>query len=85
LATLKIGGFNIPAEFNIDLDIFQISQGFTSCFLNFAFGVVCDAGFIFLDPVSKFYSKFRPLFSRLGQTHSFISGQYASENGILLI
>jgi hypothetical protein len=33
-------GFNIPA--NTDLDIVQSPQGYTSCFLYFAFGVVCD-------------------------------------------
>jgi hypothetical protein len=35
-----MGGFNTPA--NIDLDIVQSPQGYISCFLNFAFGVVCD-------------------------------------------
>jgi hypothetical protein len=39
-ACLKIGGFNIPA--NIDLDIVQSPTRYTSCFLNLAFGVVCD-------------------------------------------
>jgi hypothetical protein len=34
-----MNGFNIPA--NIDLDIVQSRQRYTSCFLNFAFGVVC--------------------------------------------
>jgi hypothetical protein len=58
-----MGGYNIPA--NIDLDIVQSPLGYTSCFLNFAFGVVCDARFIFSDPLSTFYSVyFRSLFSR---------------------
>jgi hypothetical protein len=35
-----MGGFNIPAY--IDLDIVQSTQGYISCFLNVAFGVVCD-------------------------------------------
>jgi hypothetical protein len=45
------------------------------------------AGFIFSDPLSKFYSvKFRPLFSRSGQTSdSFIWGLYAAEHGMVLI
>jgi hypothetical protein len=42
-----MGGFNIPAY--IDLDIVQSPQGYISCFLNFAFSVVCDI-FIFSDP-----------------------------------
>jgi hypothetical protein len=49
-----MGGFNIPA--NIDLDIVQSPQGYTSCFLNFALGVVCDMqGLYSPDPLSKFY------------------------------
>jgi hypothetical protein len=35
-----MGGFNIPA--NIDLEIVQSPQRYTSCFLNFAFIVVYD-------------------------------------------
>jgi hypothetical protein len=35
-----MGDFNIPA--NIDSDIVQSPQGYISCFLNFAFGDVCD-------------------------------------------
>jgi hypothetical protein len=35
-----MGGFNITTH--MDLDIVQSPQGYISCFLNFAFGVVCD-------------------------------------------
>ena len=75
-----MGGFNIPA--NIDSDIVQSPQGYNSCFSNFAFGVVCDMQDLYsLIPCQKF----RPLFSRLGQTHSFIWGPYAAEHGMVLI
>jgi hypothetical protein len=44
------------------------------------------AGFIFSDPLSKFYSaKFRSVFSRWGQTHYFIWASYAAEHGMVLI
>jgi hypothetical protein len=35
-----MGGLNIRAD--IDLDIVQSPQGYTSCFFNFTFGVACD-------------------------------------------
>ncbi len=64
-----MGGFNIPAY--IDLDIVQSPQGYISCSLNFAFGVVCDMQDLHsLIPCQMF----RLLFSRLGQSHSFIWG-----------
>jgi hypothetical protein len=44
------------------------------------------AGFIFSDLLSKFYFvQFRPLFSCLEQTHSFIWGPYPAENGMVFI
>ncbi len=70
---LYMGGFNIPA--NIDSDIVQLPQGYTSCFLNFAFGVVFDMQDLYsLIPCQN-------SISRLGQTHSFIWGPYAAEHG----
>jgi hypothetical protein len=84
-ASFKMGGFNIPAS--TDLDTVQSSLGYISWFLIFClWRSLWYAGFIFSDPLSKFYSiQFRPLFSRLGHIHSFIWGPYAADHEMVLI
>jgi hypothetical protein len=79
-----MGGFNISA--NIDSDIVQSPQGYTSCFLNFAFGLVCDMQDLYSRiPCQNSIPPIVPLFSRLGQTHSSIWGPSSAENGMVLI
>jgi hypothetical protein len=71
-----MGGFNISA--NINLDIVQSPQGYTSCIFNVAFGVVCDMQ----DLYSQIPHQNSILFS---SAYSFIWGSYAAENGMVLI
>jgi hypothetical protein len=63
-----MGGFNIIAHIDSD-----IVYGYTSCFLNFAFGVVCDMQNEYSQILCQNSILFSSAhcFSRLGQTHSF--------------
>jgi hypothetical protein len=74
--SVYMGWFQYPSKYSLGY------CSITSCFLNFAFDVVCDMQDLYtLIPCQKF----RRLFSRLGQTHSFIWGPYAAEHGMVLI
>ncbi len=78
-----MGGFNIPDS---DSDIVQSPQGYISCFLNFAFGVVCDIQDLYsLNPVKILFCLAPPIVLRLGQTHYFIWRPYAAKHGMVLI
>jgi hypothetical protein len=66
-----MGGFNIPV--NIDFDIVQLPQGYTSCCLNFAFGVVCDMQDLYSQIPCQNSILFNSVhFFSFGQTHTFI-------------
>jgi hypothetical protein len=69
-----MGGFNFPV--NIDFDIVKSPKDIFPVVVvvfNFAFGVVCDMQDLYsLIPCQNSILLFRPLFSRLGHTHSFI-------------
>jgi hypothetical protein len=79
-----MGGFNIPA--NLNSDIVQSPQWYTSCYLNFAlaYSVICRI-YILRSPVKILFCLVPPIVFSFMSNPFFIWGPYASEHGRVLI